>query len=160
MPDQSMTVLWLLAGGLVVVSAALGGLAVAFVQLRREMARRNGAVRKKTPRDPAEPSGAYPTDALTKDAIAAVLREEWAAFQALYRADLARMLTETRSGDAPNAMPQSQAGLDRLDHAIALARAGHDADVIMRECELDLADAEALVRFHGPDRPAGASSQL
>jgi len=159
MPDQSMTVLWLLAGGLVVVSAALGGLVVVFVQLRREMAHRNGAARKTSSKNLAEPAGAYAPDVMTKDRIAAVFRDEWAVFQAVYRADLARILAETRSADAASTMPERQGGFDRLDRAIALARAGRDANVIMRECELDLADAEALVRFHGPERAAGGSSQ-
>lgn len=163
MPDQSMTVFWLLAGGLVVVSAALGKLAVAYVRLRREMARRDGPNRRTIPKISSPPSGGSAAETLTRDAIAAVFRAEFSAFQAAYRAEIELIRAEIRTGDALNAVPEAvqvpQSAQDRLDHAIALARAGAQADAIMRECDLDQADAEALVRFHGPRRAAEKSPQ-
>lgn len=163
MPDQSMTVLWLLAGGLVVVSAALGKLALAYLRLRREMVRRDGPNRRTIPKISSPASGGSAGETLTRDAIAAVFRAEFSAFQAAYRAEIDQIRAEIRTSDAPEAVPEAlqvqPAGRDRLDHAIALARAGAQADAIMRECELDQADAEALVRFHGPRRAAEKSPQ-
>lgn len=159
MPDQFMIALWLLAGGLVVVSIALGALGIAYVQLRREMARRDGAGRKPALKRADEAFSPTVTGALGNNGIAAIFRDEWAVFQAGYRDDFARILAEIRSGHVPVATSGLQSGLDRLDQAITLARAGHNADFIMRACEIDAVDAEALVRFHGPDRTAGPSSE-
>jgi hypothetical protein len=155
MPDQFMTVVWLLAGGLVVVLIALGAVGAAFLRLRRDSAAGNT-----TAIHAPKPSGHVAPGAISKDDIRAVLREELAAFQAVYRADLAQIVAGKPGIDAPAVLPEMQGGLDRLDHAIALARAGHDADFIGRTCDFDPADAEALVRFNGPGRALAASSQL
>jgi hypothetical protein len=160
MPDQSMTVLWLLAGGLVVVSMALGVVGTAYVQLRRSLSRNAATDPKGARRTAIGALAAHSGPAMTKTDVTAALREEWGVFQAVYRADLAQILAEIRGEPTLTAQPGATppGGIDRLDQAIALARAGHGADVIVRACALDPADAEALVRFHGPDRAAGLSA--
>lgn len=159
MPDQSMFVFWLLSGGLVVVSAALGALAIACLRLRRDLAERDGALRRVGAERLARPAAGGAGAGLTKQEIATMLREEWAAFQAVYRADLARMQGETGTPDAAGLPHSSKSSADRLDQAIALAKAGQKGDFIARACGLAPADAEALVRFHGPERSAAASAQ-
>jgi hypothetical protein len=150
---------WLLVGGLVLVSIALGAVGGAFISLRRDLAQRENAPRKSTLERVAKLSGTNTNSATPKTEIATLLREELAAFQAVYRADLAQMRAEIRSTDAQTASFTPKNGLDRLDHAIALARAGHKGEFIARTCDLDPADAEALVRFHGPERALALSLQ-
>lgn len=155
MPDQSIAAFWLLLSGLVAVSIALGVVGTALFRLRSDSAARiilsrNAAVR---PGDGA-------ADALSKDDIIAILRDELLVFQAVYRADLAKVLAEKHMGDAPAVTTCLQNGVERLDHAIALARAGHNVENIVQACDLDPADAAALVRFNGPQRAFVPSSQL
>lgn len=159
MPDQSLFLFWLLAGGLVAVSSTLGVMATAYVRLRRDLAQRDAAPRKAPPERVARLSGNIGNSAVSKDDIATLMREELALFQAAYRADFAKALAEIQSSDAPTALFTPKNGIDRLDHAIALARAGQKVDFIARVCDLDPADAAALVRFHGPERTLAASSQ-
>jgi hypothetical protein len=155
MPDHLMIFVWLLLGGLIAVSIALGAVGTAFLRLRKE-----GAAGKTMTLSAPKPSGDVAHGAISNDDIVAIMREEFEAFQALYRADLAKFFAGKPDVDAPAVIPEPQGGIDRLDHAIALAQAGHDADFIGRACDLDPADAEALVRFNGPGRAFAASSQL
>ena len=157
MPDLPMTMFWLLAGGLVAVSVALGAVGTAYLRLRRSLSRDAATDQKGARKTASGAIAAASAPAMTKTDASAALREEWRAFQAMYRADLARILSDIRGEPTPAAEPGSTppGGIDRLDQAIALARAGQGADVIMRACALDRADAEVLVRFHEPDRVAG-----
>lgn len=179
MPDHSLTLLWLLTGGLVVVFVGLTVVGLLLMWLRRDLLRSakmavpgmaavpgegiRGAITEKdiaavfsatkiAAQSPSAPFGTAAGPAISGEDIAAALAEELAAFQAVYRADLAKILAEIRGADAPRATPAERDGRNRLDDAIALAKAGHDSDTLTRLCDLERADAEALVRFHGPER--------
>ncbi len=71
MPDQSMTVLWLLAGGLVVVSMALGVVGTAYVKLRRSLSR-TAATDPKGARRTAIGALAVPSETHDTRAVAAL----------------------------------------------------------------------------------------
>ena len=160
MTDQSMFSLWLLVGGLSGVWIGLFAVGVAVLRLRRDLSRKYIAALKAAPDRAAWAPGAPVGGAASKEDIIAALRDELSAFQADYRSDLALALAESRRPEVAPAPPAPRTGLDRLDHAISLAKAGHKADFIMRSCDLDVADAKALVRFHGPLRAVGGSSDL
>ncbi|WP_439138077.1 hypothetical protein [Roseicyclus sp.] len=159
MPDQTIFFLWLPLGGLVAVAIALAALLIAFSRLRRELAQRDHAAKKAAALGAAKPITVSQTPSLTREDIVAIMQSEMAAFQAALRADLVQMRADMRgyAGASGAAKPQDAGG--RVDQAIDLARAGHDAAFIARTCDLDMADAAALVRFNGPGRVAARSPQ-
>lgn len=159
MPDQIPDLLWLPLGGLVAVVL----LALALIMSRHQL-RQKQAVEPRAPRTPPVLGGVKPVTAAVSPAsksedVVEMLRAELAEFRAAYRADLAQVLAELRDQTATSrpAMPQDAQG--RLEQAIELARVGQDAASISSRCDLDLADAAALVRFHGPGRGIAASTQ-
>lgn len=159
MPDQILIFLWLPLGGIIVVSL----LAVALIMSRRQL-RQKQAVEPQSPKtaavlDAVKPVSVTANPAPKPEDVVEMLRAELTAFRVAYQADLSQVLTEMRDKTATSrpAMPQEVQG--RLDLAIELARVGQDAASISSRCDLDLADAAALVRFHGPSRGAAALRQ-
>lgn len=159
MSDQIPYILWLPLGGL--VSVAIAAVAFVITRKRHRRARRpkDQTARRMAVLSAVKPLTARKDTSLASEDIIAALREELAAFQASYRADLAQMRVELRGKDAPNHPSIPRDAQDRLEQAIDLARVGYDAAAISGTCDLDLADAAALVRFHGPSRVAAQSTQ-
>jgi hypothetical protein len=154
MIDQTMTLFWLPLGGLVAVATVLVALWLAVSRLRGELAQRDHAARKV-----ARPGEIAKAQGLTREEIMAIIQTEMAAHHAALRADLAQILVDNGRNLGPKGAELAQDTGDLVDRAIVLARAGHDAGFIAGACALDLADATALVRFHGPGRGAARSPQ-
>lgn len=159
MSDQIPNFLWLPLGGLVVVAL----LAVALIMSRRQL-RQKQAVEPRSPKTAAvlgavKPVSVAATPTPKPEDVVEMLRAELTAFRAAHQADLSQVLAELRDLAVTSrpAMPQDLQG--RLDLAIELARVGQDAASISSRCDLDPADAAALVRFHGPSRLAAALRQ-
>lgn len=153
MSDPSTSLLWLLSGGLFVVCAALAATYIALRQVLRRLADQSDklAVLARL--------GADQTERLTKlppapdlEALGGLMRDEWQAFQAIYRADLATSLAEARLAEMQGAPDMPRQPADSLERAITMARAGRPAKAIMADCGIGRLDAEALVHFHQPRR--------
>lgn len=154
MIDQPMTLFWLPLGGLVAVTLALAALWLAVLRLRRELAQRHHAALK------AANLGAMPkAQSLTREEILAIIQTEMAAHHAALRADLAQILVDNGRNLGPKGAAIGQDTGELVEQAIDLARAGHDAAFIAGACRLDMGDAAALVRFHGPVRGPARSPQ-
>lgn len=154
MIDQPMTLFWLPLGGLVAVAMALAALWLAVSRLRGELVQRDHAARKL-----AKPGAVPKAQSLTREEILAIIQTEMAAHHAALRADLVQILVDNGRNLGPKGAELAQDTGDLVDRAIVLARAGHDAGFIAGACALDMADATALVRFHGPGRGAARSPQ-
>lgn len=153
MSDPSTSLLWLLSGGLFAICAGLVAALITLRQVLRKLADQSeklaGLARM----------GADQSDRLTKlspspdlEAVGGLMRDEWQAFQAIYRADLATSLAEARLTEMQSAPETSGQPTDSLERAIMMARAGRSAKAIMAECGIGRLDAEALVHFHQPRR--------
>lgn len=153
MPDQIPSLLWLPLGGLVAVALV----AVAVFKLRRPMSDQMHK-RQLTKTAPVlssvNPVSVAATSTPKSEDVVEMLRAELAAFRAVYQADLSQVLAEQRAQMAAPRPTMPQDAQDLLEKAIELARMGHDAASISGSCDLDPADAAALVRFHGPNRVA------
>lgn len=149
MPVQIPDFLWLPLGGLVTVVL----LALALIMSRRQ-SRQKQAFEPRAPKTPPVLAGVKPVTAAVSPAsksedVVEMLRAELAEFRVAYRADLAQVLAELREQTTTSRPATPQDAQGRLEQAIELARVGHDAALISSRCDLDLADAAALVRFHG-----------
>lgn len=159
MPDQIPSLLWLPLGGLVAVVLFAAAVVMSRRRLRQDQRPKPRATKTAPVLGGFKPVTVAAAPTPTSEDMVEMLRAELAAFRAIYRADLAQALAELRvqSAAARPTMPQDVQ--DRLEQAIELARIGHDAAAISSSCDLDPADAAALVRFHGPSRTAEISRQ-
>lgn len=157
MPDHISDFLWLPLGGLIAVLM----LAIVFTRkhLRHNQSPRHAAAKKVAVLSAVKPLPMREHSSQKAEDLAAILRAELAAFQAAYRADLKQFRADMRAQDQPLRMVMTHDAHDRLEQAIDLARTGQDAAAISTACDLNLSDAAALVRYHGPHRAAAGSSQ-
>lgn len=153
MSDPSITLLWLLSGGLFVICAGLGFSLFALSRVLRkvselsdklaELAQLSANHSERLAQLPPAPDLA---------ALGNLLRDEWQAFQAIYRSDLATSLAEARLAEMQVGQDVSRTTEDSLERAIVMAQAGRPAKAIVAECGIGLVDAETLVHFHQPRR--------
>ena len=151
MSDLSTFIPWLLLGGLVVVCMGIAAIFIALRQLQRSLAEQSekiGAMLRFQADFPARLAKQTLSPDLAE--IGGLLRQEWSAFQAIYRADMATTVAEARLSEFQNGQAETPMAQDSLDRAILMAQAGRSAQSIAAECGIGPIDAEALVHFHQP----------